>query len=732
LPYIARRGKFFGSCGSSSGVEHQPPTLRVAGSNPVFRLFIPNRARISGAVFSCGSAKILKLGAMSPPISSPVRIAPRPMEVREAPPLLASLFLFAFSLFWLVAPSAFVNHWPTDYNFWPQTLACLALGAVALLACVSGARFRLEPIGLCLLAFLGWNTVATLTGIYRHDAWLELSRLCASVFAFFAGRALLSKAQWPLLAIVAGACYPATKAILDFFSTHNTRQFGDFLNPNLFAALLAPCLVLSLSVPMLLFRRTRSAPLAIAGFAPFLLLALGLALTSSKGGFVAAVVALGVFALAMVRAKGAVVGNVLKKAWPVLLVFALVLGAAGTKTVGPRLLRANGADSNSTGFRVYVWRSTLSMARARPLVGFGPGSFPTIYPRFAIAGYTRTAHQSWLQTASEGGFPALVLLWGALVLGARSGWRKLRSANWQEAALGLSALAAIFIHGFFDAPLSVLAVLALLCFCLALCSPDETEESAHKRGLSFPFLGATLVLLLAGYGTQRAALGEDGRTAIETALQNYRALPLNPLGDALASDEGSARLWNFKGKILSLEERERWEGAFTMAMALQPDNGAHPRDYARRLSQLPAPTGADLKRIEELYDRAVSLDPLNSGLRIERGKWLVDHKIGRGWDDFEFVVREWDTPYALFPALGRDLDINLDFARATLALAPRLRQTGQTARLRALTARALKDCADAQQLKTKNAAMFAALDGKSSLGHYEDLDTLESGLRALQ
>jgi len=695
-------------------------------------LIIPNRAHASGAVFSFEGVGILKLGAMSPPVSSPLRPAPRPMEVREAPPLLAALFLFAFSLFWLAAPSEFINHWPTDYNFWPQAMACLALGAVALLACVSGARFRLEPIGLCLLAFLGWNTVATFTGIYHHDAWLELSRLSAGVFAFFAGRALFSKAQWPILAIVAGACYPAAHAVLDFLSTHNTRQFGDFLNPNLFAALLAPSLALSLGVPMLLFRRTRSAPLAIAGFAPFLLLALGLALTSSKGGFVAALVALGVFALAMVRAKGAVVGSILKKAWPVLLVFALVLGAAGTKTVGPRLLRANGADSNSTGFRVYVWRSTLSMARARPLLGFGPGSFPTIYPRFALAGYTRTAHQSWLQTASEGGFPALVLLWGALALGVRSGWRKLKGTNWQEAALALAALAAIFVHGFFDAPLSVLAVLALMCFCLALCSSDETEEIAKKRGLSFPFLGATLVLLLAGYGTQRAALGEDGRTAVEEALRNHQAPPPNALTDALASDAGSARLWNFAGKVNALVSRSSSDEAFENAIALQPDNGAHPRDFARRIAELDTSTSADLKRIEELYDRAVSLDPLNSGLRLERGKWLVDHKIGRGWDDFEFVVREWDQPYGNVPALGSETYINLDFARATLAYAPRLRQSGQTARLHTLVDRALKDCADARELQAKNAAMIAALDGKSPLGHYDDLDNLESGLRALK
>jgi len=668
---------------------------------------------------------------MSPPLSSPVRPSPRPPDAGERIPLLGELSAWALGLFFLVAPSEFINHWPTDYNFWPQTIACLSLGAIALLLCVSGAKFRLEPIGLCLLAFLGWNVLATFSSVYHHDAWLELARLSAGVFAFFAARALSSKTNLLIIALVAGACIPATRAMLDFLSTHNTRQFGGFPNPNWFAGLLAPCLVLSLALPILIFRRTRSAALAIVGFAPFLLLALALALTSSKGGFFAALVALGVFALATTRAKGALVGRILKKSWPVLLVFALVLGAAGAKTVGPRLLRAGGADSNSTQFRVYVWRATLSMAKARPVVGFGPGSFPTIYPRFALVGYTRTAHQSWLQTASEGGFPSLLLLWGALLLAVRSGWRKLKTSAWQGGALGLAALSAIFVHGFFDTPLSVLTVLALFCFLLALCVPNEPDEKPPPRGLSLPFLGATLVLLLAGYGTQRAALGEDGRAAVEDALRNRQPPPSGGLSEALASDAGSARLWNFTGKATPLDSRGEWEGAFNTAMRLQPDNGAHPRDFARRLSESPAPTSAYLKQTEGLYDQAVTLDPLNSGLRLERGKWLLDHKIGRGFDDLEFVLREWDSPYAQFPALGRDLDINLDFARATLALAPRLRSQGQTARLKSLVARALKDCAEARQVQKNNTALFAQIGPQSSLGHYEDLDALEEGLRAL-
>ena len=216
----------------------------------------------------------------------------------------------------------------------------------------------------------------------------------------------------------------------------------------------------------------------------------------------------------------------------------------------------------------------------------------------------------------------------------------------------------------------------MVSLALALCAPDDdSAPTSERRGLNWPFLGATLVLLLAGYGTQQVAGGEDLRSL---AKQNLKmGVPAPQIESALATDPGSARLWNFAARAAQPSDRATWEARFQKAIALQPDNAAHPHAYASQLASLPAPTPADLKQIDELYDRAVELDPLNSSLRIERGRWRFDHKDRRAFDDFAFVLDEWDAPYGKYPALGRDLDVNLDFARAVLALAPRLKTGGR-------------------------------------------------------
>ena len=637
--------------------------------------------------------------------------------------------------FLLAAPSEFCTHPPTDYNFWPQALALLWLCGLALCLALSSPRWpSSQGTSQLLSLFLGWSFFAALTAVYKHDAWVELSRVSGGLFLYFALRALRPHLFALTMCAVLGASLQGLGALIDFSQTHNLRQMGGFfpytfgfLNANLFAALLAPALLLSVLLPLETWRRSRNTVFVLLASIPGVVLALALALTSSKGGFVAALAAILVLCLALWRAKREVVAPIVRRAWPILLLITLAFGAVAFKTVGTRLARARGTDDNSTQFRAYLWRSTLNMANAKPVLGFGPGAFPTVYPRFALVGYTRTAHQSWLQIASESGWPSLVLLLGAFAFAVRDGWRKLKTANWAQAACGLAALTAVFVHGFFDAGWSIFCVLALLCVALALCSPEDEQVGAPQRGLNFPFLGATLVLLLAGYGTQGAATGEDLRAKAEDNVR--RGLPQSTAFDAVEADESSARSWNLLGRVTPPDNRQAWTKAFETAAQLQPDNAAHPRDFARRLDQLPAPTPADLKQISDLYDRAVELDPLNSSLRLERAKWRIDHKDGHGFDDLEFVLKEWDAPFGKYPAIGREDDVNLDFARATVFIAPRLKAQGQNARLNALVKRALDDCALARQLLIKYPP---SPDTPPSIRKFKDLDELEAGLKALQ
>ena len=173
-----------------------------------------------------------------------------------------------------------------------------------------------------LLAFLGWNLVAVWAGVYPHDAWLELGRVSGGLFLYFALRALRSHIRAITFAAVLGACVPAVGAILDFFTSHNTRQMGGgfpftvaFLNSNLFAALLAPSLLLATLLPLEAWRRTGKTGTALAACVPGALIAVSLALTSSKGGFLAALVGGAVLLAAMWRARSAAVARLARRTW---------------------------------------------------------------------------------------------------------------------------------------------------------------------------------------------------------------------------------------------------------------------------------------------------------------------------------------------------------------------------------------------------------------------------------
>ena len=104
--------------------------------------------------------------------------------------------------------------------------------------------------------------------------------------------------------------------------------------------------------------------------------------------------------------------------------------------------------------------STIDMVRAEPLFGFGLGTWPTVYPAFAVFDppgiYMNHAHNDWAEWTAEGGFPFLAILAAfaaALLL-------RMRCNLW---ALGIPAVMA---HGLVDFPLQKPAI-AIAFFFLA-------------------------------------------------------------------------------------------------------------------------------------------------------------------------------------------------------------------------------------------------------------------------
>ena len=632
----------------------------------------------------------------------------------------------------LIAPTQIAGYWPGDYNFWPQSLFSLLLAGVALLLGLARLKTpRFDGVALCLSLFLGWCLLSVFTGTYAQDAWLELGRVTLALAFFWIIRAFPLGAQ--KLALVAagvvGVAAVGGEALFNFIATRDPRQFGTFFNPNIFANALAVALPLSLALPLAIWNISRKRNFAIVCAVPFFVLLPALAVTSSKGGLLAALVGILVTIFALRASRPAAFKTAFRRVLPAVLVLGLVFGALAAKTVGPRLLAARGADNNSTMFRTYLWRGTLRMIAAKPIVGFGPGAFSGSFPRYALADTARSSEQSWLQIAAESGVPALLFLLGAFVLALGNGWKSRPNQGWALRAGALGAVAAMMVHGCVDSGWSATPIVMLLALALGVLEmPTQAPANAPADAatppgnLNFWWLGATLLLALAGFGAQQAVQGQNSyEESLRLMKLGSRAQALQTAQQAVDSAPGSSRFWSNLGYLQSATGADG-DAALQRSIQLQSDRAANYLTLARV---------AQANNRPDLYEKWMALalerQPNSSYFLLSRAQFRLEHKDGRGYDDLEALMKLWDAPYGLYPALADQ--VNLDFARGVALLAPRLMRNGQAPRARQLVERALKDVARAIEIAPRNREMAAAVGGSNALDLYEDAPELQARLK---
>ncbi len=630
----------------------------------------------------------------------------------------------------LMAPTQIAGYWPGDYNFWPQSLFSLLLAGVALLLGIARLPIpRFDGVAMFLSLFLGWCLLSVFTGTYAHDAWLELARVTLALAFFWVMRAFPLRAQklGLIAAGVVGVAAVGGPALWDFVATRNPRQFGTFFNPNIFANALALALPLSLGLPLAIWNVTRNRNFAIIGSLPFFVVLPALFVTSSKGGLLAAFIGTLVTIFALRASRPDAFKAAFRKFLPAVLVLGLVFGALAAVTVGPRLLAARGADNNSTMFRTFLWRGTLRMIAAKPIVGFGPGAFAGSFPRYALADTARSSEQSWLQIAAESGVPALLFLFAAFAFAFRSGWHARREDGWALRAAAMGALAAMIVHGCVDSGWNSTPIVILLALALGVLQAPTNAggDAATSRGnLNFGWIGATLLLAICGFGAQQAAQGQnDYEESQRLADLGSRAQALQLAQQAVDSAPGSSRFWSNLGALQNATGGNG-DAALQRAIELQPDRAANYLTLARV---------AQTNNRPDLYEKWMALalqrQPNSSYFLLSRAQFRLQHKDGRGTDDLNALMRLWDAPYGRYPALADQ--VNLDFARGVALLAPRLKQTGQSARARQLVERALKDVARAIEIAPRNREMAAAVGGSSALDLYEDAPELQAQLQRM-
>jgi O-antigen ligase len=214
---------------------------------------------------------------------------------------------------------------------------------------------------------------------------------------------------------------------------------------------------------------------SIAGGAAALLISAGIALSYSRAGLVASVLAVACFLLLTRSSRSRVVLAVVLLALPMAWLLRLEIRAPGER------FGALASDVGTGGGRIAVWRTTLGLFSEQPVLGHGLGTFESAYsPRQTAetAGRYDHAHNDWLEAGSEGGLLAVVPMLAALVLAMGAMVRSRRAPAPEGAALRVAAgagVAAVALHSLVDFGLRIPASAVLLVLLLAVLTAAESD-----------------------------------------------------------------------------------------------------------------------------------------------------------------------------------------------------------------------------------------------------------------
>lgn len=265
--------------------------------------------------------------------------------------------------------------------------------------------------------------------------------------------------------------------------------------------------------------------------------------------------------------------------WPVALglLVGLVLAASNgpsddaAATTASSALPGQSTRTATLEVRAEIALAGLHMLAANPILGHGAGQFAVEYPRFRsqreieLSSLSRTemrrvgtAHDDWLETAIEGGVPALVLL----VLFALA---RLRG---QKDKVLLAPLLVLFALMLVRAPLqnAPAVVLALL----ATGTSTNAIEDATRRHLWLRLLGVSLLLVGVLGTASQFALARYASSRIDRPFGEARSLeravaiaPWDPVAWHLLAQERHAH-------ATDLAAAERALAAVDRAVALRP------------------------------------------------------------------------------------------------------------------------------------------------------------------
>lgn len=417
----------------------------------------------------------------------------------------------------------------------------------------------------------------------------------------------------------------------------------------------------------------RKSPGVLAG--GFLLILLGLFCTGSRGGFLAALVGVGLWSFLTFRdpqmrlrgrAKMTSLGPFVLG--PLVLGGAWLLFAVGHGFLARLAQSLGGIHQSLADSRLPIWGPAWRMALEHPWTGVGLDCFKIAFPAYSGTDFNRTdglfvssrmAHDLWLQLASTTGFPGVLSYLAVLAAWAWMGIGRLRSGDPEEkrwVTAGLACGAAYQVQALFSFDVAALDLLWVLSLALVQNRHRQAQPPVSPGPLSAWALAerAFLILFLAvglyfpvtrfcadldfarGTAASQALtrLPEDTERSTALAYSDYEIARMKK-AVALCPLETKYRLY----LGLAYEQRSQIDpslrqghlilalGQYRETLRMSPFNSYYYNNLGRVQTSLEAFDPSASEEAEKAYGRCCELDPSNPLFRLNWASAL--RKLGK-------------------------------------------------------------------------------------------------------
>ena len=351
---------------------------------------------------------------------------------------------------------------------------------------------------------------------YPHDTVSGALLYCVyGMLCFLSGQTLLRSAQARKLAVIFAlygfviAALALVQGVAPNGKLYWIRQpriggwiYGPYVNHNHYAGLME----LLVPIPLILsFTRLAHEKERIAAGIAAAVMTGTVFLSGSRGGMLAILAEFVVLSVIIVRQRKGVRLAVGVGSFAVVLLALLTWLGGKELTVRVTSISKETHTELSGGMRLNIDRDGLHMFREKPVLGWGLGSFPIVYPQFRTF-YTNffvnEAHNDYLQLLVEMGLLGFgTMVWFLIVL-YRNALRKI--GNWMSDLTGAVTLACmlgltgILVHSVVDFNLQIPANAALFyVFCTIAASPPLLQRARRRKPAPAPsdeFLPASEVV----------------------------------------------------------------------------------------------------------------------------------------------------------------------------------------------------------------------------------------------